>query len=363
MNPPEYRLRLFLSVDLAGSTAFKAGDGGKTVGETSEQAWVKITRQFYHEFPKAVANFYRQELNNIHTALEGKHPRTWKTVGDEILFCCRIVNLHHLCICINSFLAALNTYGEVLQSEETPLDVKGSGWVAAFPSPNVTVSLNPEHRTADQFPEEFEAASDFEFAGVDFLGNGVDTGFRISQFCSTSVFAMNVELAWLLSTTVSLNASAATVPKYQMQRIFLHLGRRELKGVIKGRPYPIIGIETERDDHRRLNRSAERRLLGGGGELDNTILRDFLFRFMKGEGIPPPYLPGVPADEVAGPPRSYQIHQEKWIVDAEGIVRAREQERAAGDAPEEGTTEMPPEVLADLASRRASVADTGKGGD
>ena len=46
---PNYRVRLFLSVDLVGSTMFKAGRGGEGTNDT-HPIWVNEARKFCHEF-------------------------------------------------------------------------------------------------------------------------------------------------------------------------------------------------------------------------------------------------------------------------------------------------------------------------
>lgn len=343
MTPPGYRLRLFLSVDLAGSTAFKAGPGGETVETTSEQGWVKVTRQFYHDFPREIQRVYRK-LSNGDAAFEGRHPQRWKTVGDEILFCCRILNLHHLCICIHSFLVVLKDYGDLLKDDGGHLDVKGSGWVAAFPAPNVTVSLDHNKTTADQFPEEFEADADSNFSSVDFLGNGIDTGFRISSFCATNVFTMNVELAWLLVSAKCLNESPATAQQFQISRNFIFLGRKEMKGVIKNRPYPVIGIDVERNEDRRISRSLERKLLGSDITGHDDLKRQ-LFHFMRGEGIEVPFLCGVNDSLVNEPPESYKLHRQKWISDNEMLKKLGDLEASADTASIDGAADLPSVVI------------------
>ena len=59
----EYRVRLFLSVDLSGSTAFKNskdGEGRKT-GEPPN--WVIVFQRFYSDFPSMFATEFRQQKN------------------------------------------------------------------------------------------------------------------------------------------------------------------------------------------------------------------------------------------------------------------------------------------------------------
>jgi len=103
MKPPGYRVRLFLSVDLTGSTAYK----NNTVDTLQ---WVKTFETFYRAFPTRLKNEYNRLAdgdNAPHLAQEEKEhgcPLLWKTIGDEILFCCKLTSLPHLSLCAYNLL-------------------------------------------------------------------------------------------------------------------------------------------------------------------------------------------------------------------------------------------------------------------
>jgi hypothetical protein len=73
------RLRLFLSVDLVGSTAFKQ----------SRQEWLPALLNFYRDFDQIIHAQFRafQQRSNAHISA----PEFWKSNGDEVLYTCDLV--------------------------------------------------------------------------------------------------------------------------------------------------------------------------------------------------------------------------------------------------------------------------------
>lgn len=196
---PEYRLRLFLSVDLAGSTAFKNGPGDSHLeGSGPHQIWLERFRHFYRQFPNLVTQYYKSQAHGIGADADA-FPRLWKTIGDEILFCCRVTSLAHVAACVTGFLDALDAYGIILDNDGGHMDLKGAGWVAGFPAPNVTVALAGRGDEGAEYDEDLEAQADLKPERFDFLGNGIDGGFRIAKYAASDRFAASVELMWLLA--------------------------------------------------------------------------------------------------------------------------------------------------------------------
>lgn len=76
------RLRLFLSVDLIGSTSFKQSKANRNFDDDVVQTWFEPIIRFYHEFEKKFAlelNRFR-ELGLPHQP----NPTLWKVIGDEL---------------------------------------------------------------------------------------------------------------------------------------------------------------------------------------------------------------------------------------------------------------------------------------
>lgn len=108
----------------------------------------------------------------------------------------------HLAACITAFLGALEDYGRILDRDGKRLDVKGAGWVAAFPAPNVTVEIlrsgAAQADAADQIEEELEQRADAAPGALDFLGKQIDSGFRTAKNAASDR-SLSLELAWLLA--------------------------------------------------------------------------------------------------------------------------------------------------------------------
>lgn len=282
---PEYRLRLFLSVDLVGSTAYKAGRGSDSGQRSTHPRWVDEKRHFYREFP----TWLRAEYKRICTAAQSsgeRSPEVWKTVGDEIIFCVRLNDHYHLGRCIEAFLKTLATYSSYLEANSVPLDVKGVGWTAAFPAPNITVPVVDKHspRTENEHglldDEAIEAYGDIYPSKFEFLGKEIDAGFRVAKHAGADRFALSLEAAYLLAQ--GCTEGACTFP-------FMYGGREELKGVIGGRPYPIVAIDTERRASRRKV-SAYERTLSGNRDVSPHVLLEFLSAFIEDEKVEFPIL-------------------------------------------------------------------------
>lgn len=336
---PKYRTRLFLSVDLVGSTAFKAGAGDKRVDGSANPIWVDETKKFYREFPTALrAKFHQQIVSSGGTEYKDAAPQLWKTIGDEVLFCCRVRSRDHLVCVMNAFIQALAEYGGLLEIRGNFLDVKGTAWTADFPSPNVTVQIQASSPNDTLPDEEVEITADSQPHQFDFLGRGMDCGFRLARFSSADKLVVAAELAFVLCEAADANG-------HKFLGSFDYSGREVLKGVIFGRPYPVISIVTERSEARREVLALER-MVHGSGAASALTLRNFLAKFINIEELDIPFFP---AKESAVFPRHYVEFQSTWeVVATEQAKREQsliESERVEADV-DQG--EVPTEVEAAL---------------
>lgn len=269
-----------MSVDLVGSTAFKSKYGEVRDPKEPYPIWLNRTKNFYRLFPQILVTHYGEFLSVLAGSNSFKEypPQVWKTVGDEIIFCVRLISLEHLACCIRAFIKALATYGKSINSLEAELDVKGCAWIASFPAPNVTI-ISASRTTIDklitevggQLYEEDEIQADIRPGSYDFLGKQIDTGFRISKFAQTHELALSVDLAWLLTLLRQRDL---------IDCHFTFRGREALKGVISGVPYPIITVQTERSVKRRELDALER-TVAGVGFAEHIGLRNYLHSFME----------------------------------------------------------------------------------
>jgi hypothetical protein len=255
------RLRLFLSVDLVGSTAFKQ----------SRQAWLPALINFYRDFDQIIHAQYRafRQGTNAHVAA----PEFWKSNGDELLYTCDLVTRSQAVDAIHIWLAALSAYRCDLATLTEDLDVKSTAWIALFPAPNAEVFFRRggaqfRSDTTDdaillqaEIRDQWHAGSDRQDIIRDFVGPSIDTGFRLTGWAQPRRLILSADLAFLL--TSSYATSDEPLP--------LHFsGAQKLRGVVGEQPYPMIWLpvgagqrEDVRDD-------------GIGRKLaDPTLLRSF----------------------------------------------------------------------------------------
>jgi hypothetical protein len=241
------RLRLFLSADIVGSTAFKQrydGEGSKwfdTVGSFYRQASALLTREW------GIALGSREAPDD---RLFGKQPELWKTIGDEVLFVKDIEHAPQAVMCLQVWCKTLQQLRDFLAKDE--LDVKSTAWLADFPTRNRVVI----------FKNENEDDTDYDFAWRndqlmqayeknprdytrDFIGPSIDVGFRLGASASPRLLVLSVELAHLLSGEECRGDEVYRSGPYEIPRFnFRYEGRQLLKGVMNGTPYPLICIDT-----------------------------------------------------------------------------------------------------------------------
>ena len=277
-------MRIFLSADLVGSTEFKTTVGKDRLDSTPHPRWVQEIKQFYVQFPSIYSDKYSAQRPALKLLDEELCPQLWKTIGDEIIFCGRVLNLQHFTGCLMAFLQALEEYGRLLESSAHYLDIKGTAWIACFPYPNTTVPVasgQDAGKLDDLYGEDVEAQADKNPRQFDFLGRDIDVGFRVSKHAAASRLALSGEAAFLLCEAAN--------EKLFMEK-FVYSGRDAMKGVMRGKPYPIISIDTERSRKQREIIELERRLTNKIGAEPST-LGEFIRRLFEEEKIELPVLP------------------------------------------------------------------------
>jgi hypothetical protein len=213
-------LRLFLSVDIAGSTAFKSSRPSEV------QPWLPTLYRFFSEFPIRLANCYQSS---------DPSPRLWKTLGDEIVSVTEITDHRQVSAHLTHFRDAISSYREVVKDADKKLDLKGAAWLAGFPVGNTMLTLRHGAGNA----QEME----------DFVGPSIDCGFRLSKHASPRKLVLSVETALVL---------AGTGHKVQ-DKPAVHVERgEELKGILGGRAYPKLWIEVPFQDGEKLHQLEEK---------------------------------------------------------------------------------------------------------
>jgi len=201
-------LRLFMSADVAGSTAYKAESDAL---RSAEPGWLSVFSNFYANFPIMLMGQTAAEMMEEESLPEIS---VWKALGDELIMTALIENAEEAMGLVRAFYLAMMQYEE-RHLNELPLRLKATFWVAEFPSPNIEIEI----------PELSGRLEPL----IDYIGPSIDLGFRISKFARPSTVVLSLDLVEILLASRRADALA-----------YFILGREPLKGVMFGRAYPII---------------------------------------------------------------------------------------------------------------------------
>lgn len=321
--------RVFLSADIVGSTAFKQPFDRSSLKRSLEQTatWQRAVSDFYLTMERGFLDSW--EGSRLHAGTEGlserarnvafgKTPVFWKTVGDEIIFWKEVDHELQLIPLLDSWLKAIEKCREKFQTGAgtNNLDVKCVIWGAEFPIRNkemvrtrdrldkvrsqtdsspIEVDGVPSLRILDEDElainareevlNEFNKDPEEQSSKVDFIGPGIDIGFRLGSLPSPKKMAISVDIAFLLSVCFLVwdsrdeksapESDRIKIPKWIkqdseiwrfMQRSFyfperfstegnfqsglkLHFsGTQFMKGVLGGIAYPFFWINTLQKD-------------------------------------------------------------------------------------------------------------------
>ncbi|MDZ4373780.1 MAG: hypothetical protein U1C74_20490 [Phenylobacterium sp.] len=208
--------RLFLSVDMAGSTEFKA----RFTGQDAE-GWLEVFRSFFSSFPLMLAGQIGFEFLDDDTT---PSIDVWKVMGDEVVFATEPTTAEELTAILLTLLRTMRMYEE-RYFQALPLRLKGTAWLADVDGPNIRIEI----------PELSSGTG----AHVDYIGPDIDLGFRISKFARPGCMTISLNV---METILGADNAARTAIYF--------MGREPLKGVLFGRPYPILWMldaETQFD--------------------------------------------------------------------------------------------------------------------
>ncbi len=245
MKPPI--TRLFLSADIAGSTAYK-----QRMMTTELETWPSVFIKFFQGLP----GYFKDSLESRTLELANPDlvrapaPVLWKAIGDEIVFWQEVRSEDHVGLAVLAWRDAILKFRGDLKAPN--LDVKAAAWTASFPFPNREIAV-PKALDAARMPAQAISANE-EFLEqhddhvLDFIGPNIDTGFRLAARSNPNQFQVSLEVAEIL----------VDFPLADANQIY-YGGQVELKGVHGGRPYPTFWLDSYPDDK---FAEAERQLLG-----------------------------------------------------------------------------------------------------
>jgi hypothetical protein len=257
------RLLLFLSADIVGSTAIKQANAFDADSGQDAIKWLIMIESFYAEMVKSFSGQWTDNRHNFSSSFlkkwRGDAPNFWKTVGDEIIFTIEISDTRHIHFIFDAWIKTISHMrrqfskfdDELRANNERELDVKSSAWIAGFPRRNKQII------TVDGM--------------TDFIGSGIDIGFRIGQFATTQKMMISLDVAYLITL-----APSPEERQICQQKLYFD-GRFSLKGVFKNKPYPLFWIDISREDTLDFD---EMRFQG---DVNNQQVRDIFTRYYKEE--------------------------------------------------------------------------------
>lgn len=215
-------VEVFFSFDIVNSTAYK------TLNFTG---WSQVIIALFSKTQQLVAK---------------KMPSAemWRILGDEVIFIVPIKEKNDIFVYVNSIFEILNImvfqlkkgtfFDELglcdfdcnLMKMQNIISMKASAWIAV---------IGENFKKLEQYDNLIERFKLQEGYGIfEFLGNDIDTGFRIKENTQDRRFAISYELAYIVSRNTDY-----------LKNIHIITYKR-LKGVWQNRLYPIIWYYDEK---------------------------------------------------------------------------------------------------------------------
>lgn len=217
-RPFKKNVVLFFSFDVVNSTLYKT---------INYYGWAQVLNLLFKELRKKVCN-----------KIEGSE--MWRVLGDEAIFIIKIRDEEELINYVNTiFEIMVSTISEIksgkflksdndfeLMKLQNILSLKAAAWIAIVTDVGDITDKNISYRDTDNIFERYKSQEGYEI--FEFLGNDIDTGFRIATQTQDGRMVLSYELAYLIS---------------QKTEVLSHLNiitYKKLKGVWKNKLYPII---------------------------------------------------------------------------------------------------------------------------
>lgn len=252
-NINESQIKLFLSVDISGSTKLKnthnysliqkkCADEADIVNHFREDKEEKITADivfkkhnnsiYYQDWSKIVKDLLNDFNSKFNGYLEGDDIYPWKVCGDELIYCIKVEKRQDVYLYVLAFYKTLR-YHDKKCKEADLIRLKGSAWTAGFPVRNRIVEtpipklyLQSENKKDDFFP----------YPHFDYAGPEMDIGFRIGKYTYPGLIVVSLELAYILT-----DSKTQEIPGEKFS--IINVGWRVLKGVWNGKKYPIFWLK------------------------------------------------------------------------------------------------------------------------
>ena len=254
------RLRVFLSVDLIGSTQFKIAQnygGGPSLSHDDAGWWPNVLTAFYTDFQKEFLRNWAEfvELSQGWSEITiGDPPKLWKALGDELIF-------SKICAHINEVWGIVQVWRKTLVDfkerwTHDNLKFKSGAWIVGSPNRNWEIAFLRDPLTEDdilmmedRLGYNFYLLNQYYDADVtrkidlDFIGTSMDCGFRLLSKADERKFIVSADLLYLLRACQD-HCEAKFKGKYTPIKYYFD-GTSELKGIDRyGIKYPIFWLDA-----------------------------------------------------------------------------------------------------------------------
>lgn len=330
-------LRLFVSLDIVGSTEFKQASrsvDGRAAAITI--AWLEPFLYFYQlsveqmdtQWARICGEMSAVDPKNRSDRFRfGEPPVFWKGAGDEVLFSKAIQSPVDAMATIHAFLLVMRDHRTRFADKGLPLDVKGTAWLAGFPVNNAEIVLPgglsepAEDRLDDPVVENYRLLGlhkpGRKNAPIDYIGPSIDLGFRLREHATPRRLVVSADLVWLLCHAHGdfLERERSRCSQLGVPHIGYD-GRHSLKGILGGQPYPLIWIEADpQNDLDRADDVLRGRPLSGTSPSNTHVLavKDYCTLFLDGRTPlqTRPYIKGYPDPEVGQMPADHERELER----------------------------------------------------
>ena len=225
--------RIFLSIDIIGSTSIKSElvckDNSQYLWANSILAFLPEVEIIYRsKFIEMVEKHCSRDHCKKHCIPSKKKnkaklsamAKVWKYIGDEVVLVAELTcKEHQPALHILALAETVKHFNSVFSDKDVPLSFKGTAWVAAFPVTNIEIELpNQDNKTLK-----------------DYLGPSIDLGFRLAKYSTKERLMMSASLAYLITNSPPLKNPVES--NHSLPLCFG--GTAELKGVKNGR-HPLI---------------------------------------------------------------------------------------------------------------------------
>lgn len=252
----EPQIKLFLSVDIAGSTQLKNSNSYFHIQQFCEEN-LRILNSMNSQNPKQyeLRDIYSQickeddyqdwseiirkcfrAFNTEFTKQRGfKEIYPWKMAGDELIYCISVNTRKEVHDEVKAFFRTLRIHDKKYAEKNSLIRLKGSAWTAGFPIRNrIMFPLDYDEKNTCKIKDSCPSNYNRE----DYMGTEIDIGFRIGKFTYPGMMVVSIELACILLDY------RLTIPDEE-RFLVIDTGWEELKGVWSGHKYPIYWLEFQ----------------------------------------------------------------------------------------------------------------------